>query len=96
MTGLEDRMIDLVWHVVVACGRQRPAEAIARRILRENFAPVDPGDAYGRAVRGRLVRALRAEFGERADAPVDQARVRDELVIRRSRGLPATGLPVEG
>ena len=89
-------MIDLVWHVVVACGRQVPAEATAWRILRDNFAPVDPADVHGRAVRGRLVRALRAEFGERAETPVDQARVRDELAIRRSRGLSATGFSAEG
>lgn len=89
-------MIDLVWHVVVACGRPRPAEATARRILRDNFAPVDPADVHGRVVRGRLVRALRAEFGERAEAPVTQARVRDELAILRSRGLPGTGCPVGG
>ena len=96
MTGLEDRMIDLVWHVVVACGRQVPAEATAWRILRDNFAPVDPADVHGRAVRGRLVRALRAEFGESAETPVDQARVRDELVILKSRGRSAAGTAAEG
>ncbi|HEX6341141.1 hypothetical protein [Umezawaea sp.] len=91
MAGLEDRMIDLVWHVVVTCGRRRPAEATARRILREHFTPADSGDVHGRAVRGRLVHALRAEFGAPAEAAVDRARVRDELAILRSRGLPGFG-----
>lgn len=77
-------MIRLVWHVVVTCAPRRRAEATAWRLLRENFVPAEAGDLYGRAVRARLVQALRAEFGERAELPIARARVRDELAIRRS------------
>lgn len=84
MTDLADRMVDLVWHVVATCGRRGRQETTACRILRDNFTPAAADDVHGRAVRGRLVTALRAEFGAAAEDPVDRARVRDEMAIRRS------------
>jgi hypothetical protein len=84
MTDLADRMVDLVWHVVATCGRRGQEEATAWRVLRDNFTPATTDDVHGRAVRSRMVAALRAEFGAAAEAPVNRARVRDEMAIRRS------------
>lgn len=84
MTDLADRMVHVVWHVVATCERRGLEEITASRILRDNFIPATADDVHGRAVRGRMVAALRAEFGAAAEDPVNRARVLDEMAIRRS------------
>lgn len=83
--ALQDRMIRLVWAVVVRCQPPRLARRTALRVLREHWQAPEPDDPHGRGVRGRLVTALREELGDVAEQAIREARVVDELTLSARR-----------
>ncbi|WP_090063851.1 hypothetical protein [Lentzea flaviverrucosa] len=70
--GLADRMIRLLW----AAG----GEDVAERVLREHWRLLPSDDPLGRALRSRLVEALRAELPGR-DAEIREAVLADEISL---------------
>jgi hypothetical protein len=70
--SLADRMIRLVWAV--------GGEDVAERVLRAHWRVLSSDDAAGRALRSRLVEALRLELPGRADE-IRQAVLADELSL---------------
>ena len=70
--GLADRMIRLLWVV--------GGEDVAARVLRGHRRLLPDDDPEGRALRGRLVAALRAELPGR-DADIREAVLADELAL---------------
>ncbi|MGW6445679.1 hypothetical protein [Lentzea sp. NPDC055074] len=70
--GLADRMIRLLW----AAG----GEAVAERVLRAHWRQLPSDDPLGRALRSRLVEALRAEVPDRL-AEIREAVLVDELTL---------------
>ncbi|MDX3660635.1 hypothetical protein PV646_25305 [Streptomyces sp. ID05-26A] len=95
--GLADRMIRVLW----AAG----GEDVAERVLRAHWRLLPTDDPLGRALRSRLVEALRAELPDRA-AEIRAAVLADEVgllgaaervrpsraaVLGIVRALPASG-----
>ncbi|WP_330276953.1 hypothetical protein OG205_15565 [Lentzea sp. NBC_00516] len=70
--GLADRMIRLLWAV--------GGEDVAARILRAHWRLLPADDPLGRALRSRLVEALRAELPGH-DAQIREAVLVDELTL---------------
>ena len=70
--GLADRMIRLLWAV--------GGEDVASRVLRAHWRPLPSDDPLGRALRSRLVQALRAELPGH-DAQIREAVLVDELTL---------------
>ncbi|MET9227722.1 hypothetical protein [Lentzea sp. NPDC003310] len=70
--SLADRMIRLLWAV--------GGEDVAARVLRAHWRPQPSDDPLGRALRSRLVEALRAELPERA-AEIRAAVLADEVTL---------------
>lgn len=70
--GLADRMIRLLW----AAG----GEDVAERVLRAHWRLLPTDDPLGRALRSRLVEALRAEVPDRL-AEIREAVLVDELTL---------------
>ena len=70
--GLADRMIRLLWAV--------GGEDVAARILRTHWRLLPADDPLGRALRSRLVAALRAELPGH-DAQIREAVLVDELTL---------------
>lgn len=70
--GLADRMIRLLW----AAG----GEDVAERVLRAHWRLLPTDDPLGRALRSRLVEALRAEVPDRL-AEMREAVLVDELTL---------------
>ncbi|MFJ8967080.1 hypothetical protein ACIRG5_47620 [Lentzea sp. NPDC102401] len=70
--GLADRMIRLLWAV--------GGEDVAARILRTHWRLLPTDDPLGRALRSRLVKALRAELPGH-DAQIREAVLVDELTL---------------
>lgn len=69
---LADRMIRLVWAV--------GGEDVAKRVLRAHWRMLPSDDAAGRALRSRLVEALRREVPG-SDAEIRQAVLVDEVSL---------------
>jgi hypothetical protein len=70
--GLADRMIRLLWAV--------GGEDVAAEILRAHWRLLPSDDPLGRALRSRLVEALRAELPGH-DAQIREAVLVDELTL---------------
>ncbi|GLY51362.1 hypothetical protein [Lentzea sp. NBRC 102530] len=70
--GLADRMIRLLWAV--------GGEDVASRVLSTHWRLLPTDDPLGRALRGRLVEALRAELPGH-DAAIREAVLVDELTL---------------
>ncbi|MFD4637427.1 hypothetical protein ACFWN2_08950 [Lentzea sp. NPDC058436] len=70
--GLADRMIRLLWAV--------GGEDVASRILNAHWRLLPTDDPLGRALRSRLVEALRAELPGH-DAQIREAVLVDELTL---------------
>ncbi|WP_439659329.1 hypothetical protein ACSHWB_44270 [Lentzea sp. HUAS TT2] len=70
--GLADRMIRLLWAV--------GGEDVAERLLRAHWRVLPTDDPLGRALRSRLVEALRAELPGH-DAQIREAVLVDELSL---------------
>ncbi|MFI6094476.1 hypothetical protein ACIA8G_02920 [Lentzea sp. NPDC051213] len=87
--GLADRMIRLLWAV--------GGEDVAARVLRAHWRLLPTDDPAGRALRSRLVDALRAEAPGR-DAEIREAVLVDELALlepaERARPSRATILGI--
>ncbi|KJK46573.1 hypothetical protein UK23_23125 [Lentzea aerocolonigenes] len=78
--GLADRMIRLLWAV--------GGEDVAARILRAHWRLLPGDDPEGRALRGRLVAALRSELPGR-DAEIREAVLADELALLKPGEKPS-------
>jgi hypothetical protein len=70
--SLADRMIRLLWAV--------GGEDVAERVLRAHWRVLPSDDPAGRALRGRLVAALRRELPGRPDQ-IREAVLADELSL---------------
>ncbi|MFJ5985418.1 hypothetical protein [Lentzea sp. NPDC092896] len=70
--GLADRMIRLLWAV--------GGEDVAERLLAAHWRQLPSDDPLGRALRSRLVKALRAELPGH-DAQIREAVLVDELTL---------------
>lgn len=70
--GLADRMIRLLWAV--------GGEDVASRVLSTHWRLLPTDDAAGRALRARLVDALRAEVPG-SDSKIREALLVDELAL---------------
>lgn len=70
--GLADRMIRLLWAV--------GGEDVAERLLHAHWRVLPTDDPLGRALRSRLVEALRAELPGH-DAQIREAVLVDELSL---------------
>lgn len=70
--SLADRMIRLLWAV--------GGEDVAARVLRAHWRVLPSDDPQGRALRSRLVEALRAELPDRA-AEIRAAVLADEVSL---------------
>ncbi|MEU3641769.1 hypothetical protein AB0E59_00210 [Lentzea sp. NPDC034063] len=70
--GLADRMIRLLWAV--------GGEDVAERLLLAHWRQLPSDDPLGRALRSRLVKALRAELPGH-DAQIREAVLVDELTL---------------
>ncbi|MET8757954.1 hypothetical protein [Lentzea sp. NPDC004782] len=70
--SLADRMIRLLWAV--------GGDDVAERVLRAHWRVLPSDDPAGRALRGRLVEALRRELPGRFDA-IREAVLADELSL---------------
>lgn len=70
--SLADRMIRLLWAV--------GGEDVAERVLRAHWRLLPSDDDAGRALRSRLVDALRLEVPDR-DAEIRQAVLADEVTL---------------
>lgn len=85
-TPVADRMIRLVWTVLRDCQSQCRSGRTATRLLQQHWAAPSAQDADGRALRSRLVAALRRELAGEVEpsalgASIRAALIHDELAL---------------
>jgi hypothetical protein len=84
-----ERMIRLVWTVLRGCRSQSRSGRTATRLLQQHWAAPSAQDADGRALRSRLIAALRRELAGEVDPNVLDASIRAALVRDELAALDA-------